>query len=125
MPEAHQADDEGRPHEPVDAAEGEPDQHEPGDGELRDEGVAAAEQRVDDVAAVELARGDEVQGGDEEPEPRRDAHRVKQDVEVGRQGAERQPLEELRQHGVAELDVGALGRPRGIRTTDDSLRPST
>ena len=104
----------------------ESDHHQPGDGELRDEGVAPAEQRIDDVAAVELARGDEVEGGDEEPEPRRDAYRMKQDVEVGRQGAERQPFEELGQHGIAELDVSApLGRPRGIRTTDDSLRPST
>src|SRR4029453_13056768 len=39
VPEAHQAHDEGRPHQPVDAVERDPNHHEAADGELRDQGV--------------------------------------------------------------------------------------
>jgi hypothetical protein len=38
---------------------------------------------------------------------------MEQDVEVRWHGAERKPLEELREQCIAELDIPGLGRPPG------------
>src|SRR5208283_2875452 len=66
--------------------------------------MTATEERINHVAAIELARGKKVERGDEQPEPSRERHRMK--VDADRVGIDMQnPLRELvEQERVAEFE---------------------
>src|SRR5271163_999020 len=67
--------------------------------------MAAREQRVDYVAAVELSDGQQVQRGDEQPEPSGERDRVEIDVDGRRIDAEHEVREAEEQDRVAELET--------------------
>ena len=77
--EAHQEQQQGRPHEPVDGARqrAHHQQHHPGGDAERP--VRPRRQRVGDAAAVELADREQVQRGDEAAHPGRVGHRMGHD----------------------------------------------
>ncbi|MBP7677541.1 MAG: hypothetical protein KBB14_14590, partial [Thermoanaerobaculia bacterium] len=108
MPEAGQDEDDDRPEPP-------PRVEEPETGEDEEDGpsqqpVASPEDRVERVPAVELSRGDQVDGGDDETPPRREERGVLHDVDA-REGVPRQEkLEQLHGERVAEVDRPLGGR---------------
>ena len=67
--------------------------------------MAASEQRINHVAAIELAGRQQVERGDEQPEPSRECHRMK--VDADGVGIDVQnPLRELMEKNrVAELEA--------------------
>src|SRR4030095_3262016 len=78
--EAHHEEEEEGPNEPGGGAGdggGGEEAHEGGDGDLA---VARAEQGVGDAASIELTHGNQVEGGDEEADPRRQRPRVRAHV---------------------------------------------
>ena len=75
--------------------------------------MAAREQRVDHVAAVELADGQQVQRGDEQPEPSGERDRIEIDVDGRRIDAQNQVREAEEQERVAELEAAGGFVQRG------------
>src|SRR4030042_5209759 len=60
--------------------------HQYGKQRPRDAPLPRPEQRVGDVPAVELAERQEVEGGHEQAEPRREPERMEEEVTTGRDG---------------------------------------
>src|SRR5882762_6504565 len=117
MVEPHDEGDQPGPDKPVDRRRGiaalredvperrrDADQDQGGNGPLADRAVTATEEGVTDAAAVELARGEEVERRDEEAGPRRVGHRVGENHEPVRNRAEAELNEQARQERVAEGD---------------------
>ena len=69
--------------------------------------LQASEQRVRNVSAVELTERQQVEGGREEAEPRREPGRVQEDVAALRQGRVEQAGDEVEGERLAEDHVAA------------------
>ena len=70
---------------------------------------AAADQRIDDVAAVELAERHQVQRRRQHAPPGGERHRVERHVVAGRNRAEVQPRRRFVEQRLAEVDHLAVG----------------
>src|SRR3989337_3258616 len=93
----------------------------------RDPLVPDPEERIGDVAAVELAGRKEVQGGDEQPDPPREGHGVQNHVVPLRDGPENgvgsSPEEDRLPEGNPRLDSGDWAQdrqPEAAKETGDS-----
>ena len=64
-------EEKGSPEEPADPVDGSGEEEEKGQ-DVGEQAVQARRERVEDVAAVELAAGDQVERGDEQADPARD-----------------------------------------------------
>jgi hypothetical protein len=81
-------------------------------GEQRDAARTPAKDGIADVAAVELTDWREVEGGGQQAEPGGPAQRVQVHGLPGRQRAEEQPLGQLEDQRLAELDALEILRQR-------------
>src|SRR5207245_896305 len=108
VPERQHDRGDRRPEEPArPAANAEPEER--GEEQRRQQARPAADDRVEHVAPVELAGRQQVQRGDEEPDPARESDRMQHDgVRIG---AEDEAREERGQQRVAQLE-GVLARRR-------------
>ena len=88
VPDAHEEEDEGGPHQPVRRPRHRGERHQAAHREIAHHPVVATEQGVGDAAAVELAHGKQVERGDEEPHPPGEGHGMHEDVHALRDAAE-------------------------------------
>ena len=85
--------------------------HEGGDGDLA---VARPEEGVGDTASVELTHGNQVEGGDEEADPRRKGYRVHEHVMARGEMPKSEPGHEAHQEGIAEHHAASRGQRRHL-----------
>ena len=115
-----QEQEEDRPDQPVRAEIDEA--HADEEPQPRDEGRALAQQGIDDVAAVELADGQQVEAGQKQAEPTREAHRPEGQSHAFGGGAEKQPRQPLQEEGIAQqhapVGVGVGNVVRAIEAED-------
>ena len=76
MAQAGQRQDQNSPKNPPEPAAEKAEEKQEHHGQLRHADMALAEQRVRDVAAVELAGGEEIDRGHEEADPSRSGNRM-------------------------------------------------
>ena len=87
----------------------EPQHDEYGEKRPRDAPLPRPEQRIADVPAVELAERQEVEGGHEQAEPRREPERMEEQVTAGRNVRVHEPGDGLERERFAEDHHPALG----------------
>ncbi len=80
-------------------------------GDAGQERLSFAEHGIEDVAAVELADGKEVEGGGQEAEPAGEGHGVDQQVALRRDLPQQQAAEQGEDQRLAQGQPSALGAP--------------
>src|SRR5213593_413988 len=114
--EAHDEEEQGGPHEPVQRLRRDPEQDEPAERQEADQPVVTPKQRIGDPATVELAERKEVQRRDEESRPTGHGHRMEEDVHASGDGTELQMDEQLEEQWsvlgkIPSGDVMQFGDP--------------